>query len=60
MITVLGLSGSLRSASYNTALLRAAAALMPPGATMDVATLHGIPLYQQFLQGFVHFLQPAS
>jgi chromate reductase len=45
MITVLGLSGSLRSQSYNTALLRAAAGLMPPGATMDIATLHGIPLY---------------
>ena len=45
MIKVLGLSGSLRSASCNTALLRAAAALMPPVATMDVATLHGIPLY---------------
>lgn len=45
MITVLGLSGSLRSGSYNTALLRAAAGLMPPGATMDIATLHGIPMY---------------
>jgi NAD(P)H-dependent FMN reductase len=45
MSTVLGLSGSLRSGSYNTALLRAAAGLMPPGATLDIATLQGIPLY---------------
>lgn len=45
MPTILGLSGSLRSGSYNTALLRAAAGLMPAGATLDIATLHGIPLY---------------
>jgi Predicted flavoprotein len=45
MTTILGLSGSLRSGSYNTALLRAAAGLMPVGAKLDVATLHGVPLY---------------
>jgi chromate reductase len=45
MTTILGLSGSLRSGSYNTALLRAAAGLMPAGATLEMATLHGIPLY---------------
>lgn len=45
MPTVLGLSGSLRAGSYNTALLRAAATLMPAGATLEIATPHGIPLY---------------
>ncbi len=45
MTTILGLSGSLRSGSYNTALLRAAAGLMPAGAKLDIATLHGIALY---------------
>ena len=45
MTTLIGLSGSLRRASINTALLRAAAALAPAGVTVDVATLHGIPLY---------------
>ena len=45
MPTILGLSGSLRSGSYNTALLRAAEGLMPAGATLEIATLHGIPLY---------------
>jgi chromate reductase len=45
MTTILGLSGSLRAGSYNTALLRAAATLMPAGASLEVATLHGIPLY---------------
>ena len=45
MPTILGLSGSLRSGSFNTALLRTAAGLMPAGATLEIATLHGIPLY---------------
>lgn len=45
MIRILGISGSLRTASYNTALLRAAAVLAPEGVEMTVATLHGIPLY---------------
>ena len=45
MTTIIGISGSLRQRSYNTALLRAAAGLMPAGATLDVRTIHGIPLY---------------
>lgn len=44
-LTIVGLSGSLRRASYNTALLQAAAMLMPNDATLTVATIHGIPLY---------------
>jgi NAD(P)H-dependent FMN reductase len=43
--TILGISGSLRARSYNTALLRAAQSLAPPGSTLEVATPHGIPLY---------------
>ncbi|MES2104520.1 MAG: NADPH-dependent FMN reductase [Pseudomonadota bacterium] len=45
MTKIIGISGSLRSQSYNTALLRAAAALMPDGASLEIATLKGIPLY---------------
>jgi NAD(P)H-dependent FMN reductase len=45
MTTILGISGSLRSGSFNTALLRAAAELAPPGVALELATLHGIPLY---------------
>src|SRR3954469_19503988 len=45
MPAVLGLSGSLRAGSYNTALLRTAAGLMPAGATLEIVTPHGIPLY---------------
>jgi NAD(P)H-dependent FMN reductase len=43
--TLIGLSGSLRRGSFNTALLRAAATLLPADVTLDIRTLHGIPLY---------------
>ncbi len=45
MAELLGISGSLKTGSYNTALLRAAAELVPEGSALDVATVHGIPLY---------------
>jgi chromate reductase, NAD(P)H dehydrogenase (quinone) len=45
MAHLIGISGSLRAGSFNTALLRAAAQLVPDGTTLDVRTLHGIPLY---------------
>lgn len=54
MPIILGLSGSLRAGSFNTALLRTAAGLMPAGSTLELATLHGIPLYDgdvETLQG---------
>jgi NAD(P)H-dependent FMN reductase len=45
MNTLIGISGSLRQHSYNTALLRAAVELAPEGLRIEVATLTGIPLY---------------
>lgn len=42
---IIALSGALRRASYNTALLRAAVALAPAGVSIELRTLHGIPLY---------------
>ena len=42
---IIALSGALRRASYNTALLRAAIAMVPEGVTMELRTLHGIPVY---------------
>src|SRR5215472_12858522 len=45
MVKLLGISGSLRRASYNSALLRAATRLMPGDATLEVASIRGIPLY---------------
>ena len=45
MTRIVGLPGSLRRASFNHGLLRAAADLMPSGSTLDIHTLQGIPLY---------------
>jgi chromate reductase, NAD(P)H dehydrogenase (quinone) len=45
MTTILGISGSLRSGSLNSALLRAASGMMPAGATLEIGTIKGIPLY---------------
>ena len=45
MTKIVGISGSLRKGSYNSALLREAVSLMPEGATLEIASIHGIPLY---------------
>ena len=45
MTRVLGISGSLRRGSYNSALLRAAARLMPPESTLEITSIRGIALY---------------
>lgn len=45
MTRLLGISGSLRRASFNTALLNSCAELLPPDVTLEIRTLHGIPLY---------------
>lgn len=50
MPALLGISGSLRKGSFNTALLRAAVDLMPAGSTLELATLHEIPLYNGDLE----------
>jgi chromate reductase len=50
MIKILGISGSLRAQSYNTALLRAAQKLAGPEIELAAATLHGIPLYDGDLE----------
>jgi chromate reductase len=42
---ILGIAGSLRKASYNLGLLRAAADLLPPGVSLDIVTLGDIPSY---------------
>jgi chromate reductase len=42
---IIAISGALRKGSTNTALLRAVATAAPEDMTIDIATLHGIPLY---------------
>jgi chromate reductase len=44
-IRILGISGSLRAGSYNTALLRAVHDRLPADVQFETVTLHGIPLY---------------
>ena len=45
MTRILGISGSLRAGSFNTALLRAAREVAGGDIEFQTATLHGIPLY---------------
>src|SRR3954464_3493195 len=44
-LRVLAFAGSLRKGSLNRALVRAARELAPPGMTIDVFDLAGVPLY---------------
>lgn len=45
MITIIGIAGSLRRESYNSALLRAAVELAPTGCRIEIASIKDIPLY---------------
>jgi len=45
MAKIIGVSGSLRRGSFNTALLRAAVAAVPAGSVIEVGSISGIPLY---------------
>ncbi len=45
MTRIVAIAGSLRKASFNAALVRAAVELAPPGVEIDVASIRGIPLY---------------
>jgi chromate reductase len=50
-ITILGIAGSLRKASYNRAALRAAQQLAPEGAEVEIFDLEGIPAFSQDAEG---------
>lgn len=45
MITIVGISGSLRQGSYNSALLRAGAAMMPADSRLETGSIREFPLY---------------
>ena len=45
MTVVLGLSGSLRRASFNSGLLRCAAEVAPEGVTVQIGSIADVPLY---------------
>jgi len=46
-VKILGIPGSLRAQSYNKAALRAARALVPADAELEIFELDGIPPYNQ-------------
>jgi len=48
--TILGLSGSLRRASFNTGLLRAAVELAPEGVRVQSGDIRDVPLYDGDLE----------
>ena len=45
MATIIGLCGSLRRASFNLMLLHAAVEAVPPGTSIEIASIREIPLY---------------
>ena len=47
---LLGIPGSLRAGSYNRALLRAAAEVLPAGVDLSLVALNDIPLYDADVQ----------
>ena len=47
---LLGISGSLRRASFNTGLLRFAGSVLPAEHRLDIADLHGLPLFDEDLE----------
>ena len=49
-LKILGFAGSLRVGSYNKALLRAAADLLPDGATLEIFEINDIPPFNQHLE----------
>jgi chromate reductase len=50
VINILGFAGSLRNGSYNRALLRVAADLVPDDTKLDIFDLEGIPPFNQDLE----------
>jgi chromate reductase len=49
LLRILGIAGSLRKASFNRALLRAAHDLAPPGVAIETFDLNGVPPYNDDL-----------
>lgn len=49
-VRVLGISGSARRRSYNTALLMAATELLPEGVSMEICDISDLPLFNQDLE----------
>ena len=60
MARIIGIAGSLRKASFNAALLRAAAELAPAGMAVEIESIAGIPLYDADLDREKGLPEPVS
>lgn len=47
MFTIVGISGSLRTGSYNSALLKTAATLVPGDVALNIISLADVPMFNQ-------------
>jgi chromate reductase len=59
-MNILGISGSLRKASWNTAALRAVAGLLPAGANLEIAEIGDLPLMNQDLEQNGTYPEPVE
>ena len=57
---ILGISGSLRKASWNTAALHAVAELLPDGHTLEIAEIGDLPLVNQDLEQNGKYPEPVE
>jgi len=60
MSTIVGVCGSLRSASFNMMLLRALAAAAPAGTSVTIASIREIPLYDGDLEASAGIPEPVQ
>lgn len=60
MIRIIGISGSLRKGSFNSALLRAASEAGPEGVTVEALSIREIPLYDGDVEGEQGIPGPVS
>ena len=60
MARIIGIAGSLRKASFNAALLRAASELAPAGMGVEIESIAGIPLYDADLEREKGIPEPVS